>query len=148
MNIETLSDKLRALAALKVDKKELAAQTKDVSMRIDEQEREIMGDMLDMAEAAGLQSADDFSVLVDGRRYSVVTRPFYSIRAEDRDAAFAALRDVGLGDLVVERVDERILSRTMIEIIDGASGELPEQYAAIPMQRYDKQTISDRKVSR
>lgn len=146
MTVESLSDKLRLLADLKSEKKRLAELTKDNNTLIDEQEREIISAMLDMAETAGLGSVDDFAVAVDGRRYSVITKPYYSIPAERRDEAFQALRALGLGDLVVERVDDRSLTKALVELAEDAGGELPEQYQDIPMSKYEKMSISDRKV--
>lgn len=146
MNIETLSDKLRNLAALKVEKKRLADLTKELGIQIDDQEREITTAMLDMADTAGLASVDDFAIAVDGRRYCVTTKPFYTIPADRRDEAFQALRELGLADLIVEKVDDRTLTKTLIELADDAGGELPEEYDAIPVRFYEKMTISDRKV--
>lgn len=148
MNIEKLSERLRKLADLKAEKKRLADEAKANNAEIEQSESEIISAMLDMAESAGLTNADDVSVVVDGRRYGLNTRQMYSIRAEDRDAAFAALRELGLGDLIMERVDERTLSRTMTDITESAGGELPDEYTVIPMQRYDKLTISDRKIGK
>ena len=146
MNIETLSQRLRGLAVLKVEKKRLADAAKEVNTEIDEQEREITGAMIDLAEVAGLSCVDDFSVNVDGRRYSVTTKPFYSLVAMRHDEAFDALRELGLGDLIVPRVDDRSLTKALVEIRENAGGELPEEYESIPMRSFDKLTISDRKV--
>ena len=148
MNMENLSDRLRRLADLKAEKKRLSDETKDNNASIEDSEKEIISAMLDMAESAGLDDVDHFSVIVDGRRYGVSTRQMYTIRAADREVAFNALRAVGLGDLITERVDERTLSRTLTDIAEEAGGELPDVYAVIPMQRYDKLTIFDRKVGR
>lgn len=148
MNISTISDQIRVLADLKEEKRRLSEQSKENNAQIDQTEQSIISAMLDMAEAAGLPSPDDFSIVVDGRKYGVVVRSQYSIRAEDRDAAFAALREVGLGDLIVERVDERSLTRALMQIAEDAGGALPEAYGAIPLQQYEKITISDRKVGR
>ncbi|MDL2205386.1 hypothetical protein LJC33_00560 [Eubacteriales bacterium OttesenSCG-928-N13] len=146
MTIDTLSNKIRSLATLKAEKRRLAEQTKDVGAQIEEQEREITSAMLDMAETAGLSCVDDFAVTVDGRRYSTVTKPYYSIPAEQRDQAFRALKELGLGDLVVERVDDRALTKVLMELSESAGGELPDEYGAIPVRFYEKMTISDRKV--
>lgn len=146
MDIQTLSDKLRELAILKAEKKKLAELAKETTSQIDESEREITTVMLDMAEAAGLSSVDDFSVTVDGRRYGVTTKPIYSLIAAQRDEAFVALRQLGLADLIVERVDDRSLTKVLVEIAENAGGTLPEEYGEIPMRLFEKMTISDRKV--
>lgn len=145
MTIDTLSAKLRLLAELKAEKKQLAAQTKENNGQIEEQEREITAAMLDLAETAGL-GIDDFTVTVNGRRYSVVTKPYYAIPADRRDEAYHALRGLGLGDLIVERVDDRSLTKVLLEIAEDAGGALPDEYEAIPTRFYEKLTISDRKI--
>lgn len=146
MDHDKLSDQIRALAALKAEKKRLADLTKTNNAEIDEQEHIITSALLNMAEASGLECADDFAVTVDGRRYSVTTKPFYTIPAERRDEAFQALRSLGLASLITERVDDRSLTKVLIEIIEDAGGELPEEYEVIPTRFYEKLTISDRKV--
>ena len=148
MDKSTLGRKLARYASLKDEKKRLAEQLKQHEGEISSWEKEIISDMCDMAEAAGLDSISDFSVVIDGRRYGVIRKPFYSIRADDRAGAFEALRSVDLGDLITERVDDRTLTKTMIELAEQNGGELPEKYSIIPMALFDKDSISDRKVGR
>lgn len=148
MTTATLSAKIERYATLKDLKKELAEQVRQNNAEIEAQEAEIISGMCDMAEAAGLDSISDFAVVVGDRRYGVIRKPYYSIKAEDREVGFRALRTVGLGDLIVESVDNRSLTKALAEIAEQNDGELPEEYAAIPVSRYDKDTISDRKVGR
>lgn len=44
-----------------------------------------------------------FTVTIDGRRYGVITKHYYNIKAENKDAAFAALRELGLGDIITDK---------------------------------------------
>lgn len=148
MTIEKLSDRLRLLRETKAKKKLLADEVKALGGQIEEQERGIIEAMLDMAEEAGLATADSFTVTVDGRRYGVSTKPYYTIPAQQRDQAFAALRGLGLGDLIVERVDDRSLTRALMEAAEDAGGQLPQAYRAIPVRFFEKTTITDRKVGR
>ena len=147
MDTKTLSELISRLSDLKERKKELAETVKENNAAIEEQEKQIISAMLDLAEAAGLDDPSSFTVDVAGRRYGVKIKPFYSIRKDDRDVAFSMLRTLGLGDLIVEKVDDRTLTKALEELAD-ADGELPEAYAALPLSVYEKTTITDRKVAK
>ena len=84
---------------------------------------------------------------VAGRRYGIKVKPFYSIRKDQRDEAFAALRTLGLGDLIVEKVDDRTLTKALEEAADE-EGCLPPEYSILPVSVYEKTSITDRKVAK
>ena len=147
MDANTLSTLIATLSDLKERKKELAEIVKENNAAIEEQEKQIITAMLDLAEAAGLDDPSSFSVDVGGRRYGIKIKPFYSIRKDDRDTAFAMLRTLGLGDLIVEKVDDRTLTKALEELADE-DGSLPEAFAALPVSVYEKTTITDRKVAK
>ena len=145
---DTLAAKLALLAELKNRKKELEELSKENNALIKQTEQDTVTLLLDMAEESGIDDPTAFSVTLDGRRYGVTMKHYYSIKAENKDAAFAALRELGLGDLIVEKVDHRTLTKTLEQIIEDNGGELPDGYAAIPLTEYDETKISDRKVGR
>ena len=147
MTNDKLAEQLNQLATLKETKRDLEDRTKEVNASIKLVEEDIISAMIDMAEDAGLDDVRDFSVCVSGRNYSVAIKPFYSIRADDRPRAFNALRELGLGDLIVERVDDRSLTKALVEIEDE-NGELPDGYEVLPVSKYNKMSISDRKAAR
>lgn len=147
MNLDTLSEHISNLSALKERKKELADLVKENNAAIEEQEKQIISAMLDLAEAAGLTDPASFTVDVNGRRYGVKVKSFYSIRRDQRDEAFAALRALGLGDLIVEKVDDRTLTKALEEAAD-ADGMLPPEYEILPVSVFEKTTITDRKIAR
>lgn len=147
MNLDTLSEHISNLSALKERKKELADLVKENNAAIEEQEKLVISAMLDLAEAAGLDDPASFTVDVDGRRYGVKVKSFYSIRKEQRDEAFAALRTLGLGDLIVEKVDDRTLTKALEEAAD-AEGMLPPEYEILPVSVFEKTTITDRKIAK
>ena len=147
MDAKTLSEHIAKLADLKERKRELADIVKENNAAIEDQEKLIISAMLDLAEAAGLDDPSSFTVDVAGRRYGIKIKPFYSIRKDDRDTAFAMLRTLGLGDLIVEKVDDRTLTKALEELADE-DGALPEAYAALPVSVYEKTTITDRKVAK
>lgn len=147
MDVNTLSTHINELANLKERKKELADLVKENNAAIEEQEKQIISAMLDLAEAAGLDDPASFTVDVNGRRYGVKVKPFYSIRKDQRDEAFAALRALGLGDLIVEKVDDRTLTKALEEAADK-DGMLPPEFEILPVSVYEKTTITDRKIAK
>lgn len=147
MDVKTLSSLIEELANLKDRKKELADIVKANNAAIEEQEKLVISVMLDLADAAGLEDPSGFSVDVSGRRYGITIKPYYSIRKDKRDEAFAALRTLGLGDLIVEKVDDRTLTKALEEAAD-AEGMLPPEYEILPVSVFEKTTISDRKIAK
>lgn len=143
----TLNARIGLLAELKERKTALAEETKANNAQIEQAEKDIIASMLDLAEDAGLDDPSGFTVDVAGRRYGIKVRQFYSIRKEQRDEAFAALRTLGLGDLIVEKVDDRTLTKALEEAAD-ADGCLPPEYSILPVSVYEKTTITDRKVAK
>lgn len=145
--MSTLTERIGALAQLKELKNEIAENLKACNAQIEQAEKEIIASMLDLADAAGLDDPSGFTVDVAGRRYGIKVKPFYSIRKDQRDEAFAALRTLGLGDLIVEKVDDRTLTKALEEAAD-AEGCLPPEYSILPVSVYEKTTITDRKVAK
>ena len=147
MDVKTLSSLIEELATLKDRKKELAEIVKENNAAIEAQEKQVISAMLDLADAAGLEDPSGFTVDVSGRRYGITIKPYYSIRKDQRDEAFAALRTLGLGDLIVEKVDDRTLTKALEEAADK-DGMLPPQYEILPVSVYEKTTITDRKIAK
>lgn len=145
--MNTLTERIGALAQLKELKNEIAENLKSCNAQIEQAEKEIIASMLDLADAAGLDDPSGFTVDVAGRRYGIKVKPFYSIRKDQRDEAFAALRALGLGDLIVEKVDDRTLTKALEEAADE-EGCLPPEYSILPVSVYEKTTITDRKVAK
>ena len=143
--METLSDKLRALQYLIDQKRGIDKAAKELSAQIEEQKDAIEREIIDQAEAMGI-SASDFSVTVDGRKYGLTIKPYYSIKATDREEAFPMLRMLGLGDLIVEKVDDRSLTKRLQEIAEENGGALPEDFGRLPVSQFDKTDIYNRKA--
>lgn len=145
MNVHTLAEQIEILCTLKETKKTLADAVKENNAQIEQQENLIVASLLDMAETAGLDDPSAFTVDVEGRRYGIKMKSYYSIRADKRDEAFPLLRALGLGDLIVEKVDDRTLTKALGELAD-AEGNLPPAYQRLPLSAYQRATITDRKV--
>lgn len=141
--INVLSEQLRALQVLKQHKKKLDDALADTKSEIEAAKADIIGMMMDSAEQMGLADASAFTIVVDGRKYGVAIKPFYSIKAGDREKAFAALREYGLGDLIVEKVDDRSLTKRLCEMED----EIDEEFLqSLHVGAYEKTDIFDRKA--
>lgn len=142
---------LRCFAELKERKKQLEELVKENNALLKQTEKDLVTAFLDVAESAGFDDPTAFKVSLDGRNYGVSVKHYYSIKAEDKDAAYAALRELGMGDLIVEKVDNRTLTKSLQQIIDDNGGaELPEAYAdlASTLKEYDEPSITDRKAGR
>jgi len=148
MSQQTLHDLLKRYAELKEAKKALADQVQTTNEMLGDQESRIISEMMDLAETTGIKDITKVSFEVGGRKYGLIQKPYYSIRAIHRDVAFQELRQVGLGDLIEEKVSDADLTKALNEIIAANDGVLPEGYSAIPIEVYEKTTISDRKAYR
>lgn len=111
----------------------------------DAAEREVINAMLQMAEDAG---ADDMTVTVGMFKYSASTKDYYAIPKDERDEAYELLRELGHGDLIVEKVDDRTLTKEMTGVKESNGDEFPAEYEPLLalMSRYTKPSLSRRKV--
>lgn len=136
-----LDEKVRLYKLLLDRKEELAEQTKANNKERETLEQEICQMMID---------EDKPSTVVDGFTYSLQQKTEYSKKSEEYLAQngidfFEVLREQGLGDLIVERVDPRTLSSSCKAIVEE-QGELPEELAEC-ISAYEKLGISKRKAN-
>ena len=87
---------------------------------------------------------------VDGYKYSLKQETVYSKLGEDKLMErgidfFELLREQGIGDIIVEKVDPRTLNSTCKGIVEE-QGELPEELAEA-LNVYEKLGISRRKAN-
>ena len=148
MNVGSLGDKLRGLACLKDHKKTLEADLEAAKEQIKVQEKQIVTAMCDLAEEQDLDDPSNFSVAIDGRRYGLSIKTFYSIPAARKSELHDVLRDLGQGELIQEKVDPRTLTKVLASIVEDNGGVLPEAYEALvpKLSTYDEAKITDRKV--
>lgn len=136
-----LDDKVREYKAVLDRKDELAELTKENNKQKELLEQEICQMMID---------EDKPSTVVDGYNYSLQQKTEYSKRSEEYLAEnnldfFEILREQGLGDIIVEKVDPRTLSSTCKNIVEE-QGELPEELAEC-ISVYDKMQLSKKKAN-
>ena len=139
--MSTLDDKVREYQTVLEKKDELAELTKANNARKEELEQEICQMMIDEEKP---------STTVGGYTYSLKEETMYSKLGEDKLLEkgidfFELLREQGIGDIIVERVDPRTLNSTCKNIVEE-QGELPEELAEA-LSVYEKLSIGRRKAN-
>lgn len=141
-NYETLRGQVETIEA---DLKELKAQR-------DAAERAVISALLDAMEKTGV---DDLTVKVGGFKYGASAREFYSIPKAEQCEAYPLLRELGMGDLIVEKVDDRTLSKELRDISEAYREQHPNSTENFPaeyepllthLNRYPKPQLSRRKA--
>lgn len=135
-----LDQKVREYKAILDRKDELAELTKENNAAKEALEQEICQMMVDEEKP---------STVVDGFSYSLQQKVMYSKKSEEalEQAGikfFDVLREQGLGDLIVEKVDPRTLQSTVSNMAE--EGELPEELEEC-LNIYEKLTLSKRKAN-
>lgn len=135
-----LDQKVRAYKAVLDRKDELAELTKANNADKERLEQEICQMMVDEEKP---------NTVVDGFTYSLSQKIMYSKKSEEALAEagldfFDVLREQGLGDLIVERVDPRTLQSSVSALAE--EGDLPEELAEC-LNVYEKLSLSKRKAN-
>lgn len=136
-----LDDLVREYKEILDKKDELAEQTKANNKAKEEMEQRIAQMMVDEEKP---------NTTVDGFTYSLQQKTMYSKKSEEALAEagivfFDVLREQGLGDIIVERVDPRTLQSTMKALVEE-QGELPEELAEC-LTVYEQLGIGKRKAN-
>ena len=137
-----LIDLIANYQTLLATKEALEEQTKANNKAIEDMKQQIADQMID---------DEVTSIGYAGHNFSLQTKTVYSKKSEaDLQAAgidfFGLLRDNGLGDLIVERVDPRTLSASLKQIVE-ADGELPEDLSEA-INVYETNDIGRRKQAK
>jgi hypothetical protein len=141
-NMESVLDqKVREYKAVLDRKDELAELTKENNAAKEQLEQEICQMMVDEEKP---------STVVDGFSYSLQQTVMYSKKSEEALAEagivfFDVLREQGLGDIIVERVDPRTLQSSVRAMAEECE-ELPEELVEC-LNIYEKLTLSKRKAN-
>ncbi|MBR7189068.1 MAG: hypothetical protein IKD53_11015 [Clostridia bacterium] len=140
--LETLVYKYEAIRA---QYEEADAALKELRQQRDAAEQEVVRSILTMAEETG---ADDLTVKVGPYKYSAAMKDYFGITKAEQDEAFPLLRELGHGDLITERVDDRTLSKELMGVMADNDGELPPEYEPLMLHlnRYTKTTLTRRKA--
>lgn len=135
-----LDQKVREYKAVLDRKDELAELTKENNAEKERLEQEICQMMVDEEKP---------STVVDGFTYSLQQTTMYSKKSEEALAEagvvfFDVLREQGLGDIIVEKVDPRTLQSSVRAMAE--EDELPEDLVAC-LNIYEKLTLAKRKAN-
>lgn len=135
-----LDMKIRDYKAVLDVKENLADLTKSNNADKETMEQEICQIMIDEEKP---------NTVVDGFTYSLQQKVMYSKKSEEALAEagivfFDVLREQGLGDIIVERVDPRTLQSTIAGMAE--EGELPEELKEC-LSIYEKLALSKRKAN-
>lgn len=128
MTTDAIGAKIAAYEALREQADELAAQLKEINSRKDAAEADVIGAILDAQEQTGVAG---LRINYDGRNYSVSAKSYYTIPKANRDAAFEEMRNLGMGDLIQEKVDDRTLTKELEGVFEEHGGQYPEEYDAL-----------------
>lgn len=139
--VMSLDDKVRIYKDVLDKKAELEDLVKANNALKEQLEQEICQMMIDEEKP---------STVVDGFSYSLQQKTMYSKKSEEALAEeglvfFDVLREQGLGDIIVERVDPRTLQSTVAGLVEE-QGELPEELAEV-LNVYEKLGLSKRKAN-
>lgn len=140
-----LDQKVRQYKELLDRKEELAALTKENNEAKEKLEQEICKMMV---------YEEKPNTVVDGYTYSLQQKIMYSKKSEEALQAagidfFDVLREQGLGDLIVEKVDPKTLQssvKAMAEELEEEGEELPEELAEC-LNIYEKLALTKRKAN-
>lgn len=147
--VEALVAKYETLKAQYDEVSDTAAELKK---QADAAKAEVVRAILDVAEQTGV---DDLTVTVGAYKYGATVKGFFGITKAEQDEAFPLLRELGMGDLITERVDDRTLSKELTEVMAAYGAEHPEEAGQFPaeyepllvhLSRYTKADLTRRKA--
>ena len=110
MTTDAIGTKIATYEALREQADDLAEQLKEINARKDAAEADVISAIMDAQEQTGVEG---LRVGYEGRNYSVTTKSYYTIPKAKKDEAFEAMRDLGMGDLIQEKVDDRTLTKEL-----------------------------------
>lgn len=148
MEVSQIKDLVLSYEAVRSVCDELEEKMKEARANKEEAEKKLIMAILDVEEKTGI---DDMKVKVEGRNYGVKVKDFFSIPKADQAAAYQILKDLGHGDIVAEKVDDRTLSKEMATVIEAyrashpnSAEEFPAEYEELlsHMNRYPKPSLS------
>ena len=140
MTMDAIGSKIALYEELREKAEAAKAELDALTKQKDAAEAEVIAAILDAQEQAG---AEGLRVSYEGRNYSVTVKAYYSIPKPNRDAAFEMMRNLGLGDLIQERVDDRTLTKELETAREDAGGVLPDEYEDLlgMLSAYEKSAL-------
>ena len=145
MSCEAIGTLIGKYEALREQADELKAQLDALNKRKDAAEAEVITAILDIKEQTG---AENMRIEYEGRNYSVTVKNYYTIPKPKRDEAFEVMRNLGMGDLIQEKVDDRTLTKELESVFEENGCTYPEEYGPLfeNLSSYSKSALRRVKV--
>lgn len=128
MTTDAIGTKIQIYESLREAAETAKAALSEINKQLDAAEADVISAILDAQEETGVEG---LRVGYEGRNYSVTTKSYYTIPKAKKDEAFEAMRDLGMGDLIQEKVDDRTLTKELEAVREDHDGELPDEYAPL-----------------
>lgn len=128
MTTDAIGTKIQIYESLREAAETAKAALSEINKQLDAAEADVITAILDAQEETGVEG---LRVGYEGRNYSVTTKSYYTIPKAKKDEAFEAMRDLGMGDLIQEKVDDRTLTKELEAVREDHDGELPDEYAPL-----------------
>ena len=137
---------------LRAQYEEMDAVAKELKKQMEAAKQEVVRTILSVAEQTGV---DDLTVTVGAFKYGATVKEFFSITKAEQDEACPRLRELGMGDLITEKVDDRTLSKELSEVLAAYAADHPEEAGQFPaeyepllthLNRYTKADMTRRKA--
>lgn len=140
MTMDAIGLKITAYEELRAQAEEMKAELDALNKRKDAAEADVISAILDAQEQNGVEA---LHVAHGGRTYSVAVKNYYTIPKANRDAAFEEMRNLGMGDLITEKVDDRTLTKELETVFEENGCSFPEEYSPLfgLMSSYGKSTL-------
>lgn len=116
MSMGLIGDKIGSYEAARSMVETAEEQLKELKAMRDALEAEVISALLDIQEQTG---ATNMKIEYEGRSYSAAQKNYYTIPKQNRDEAFEKMRNLGMGDLIQERVDDRTLTKELEAAAEG-----------------------------
>ena len=125
---------------LREESEVMKSQLDEINRKRDAAEAAVISVILDTQEQTGVEG---MRVGYDGRNYSVTVKNYYTIPKPKRYAAFEQMRNLGMGDLIQERVDDRTLTKELEAVYEENGGALPPEYDSLleNLSNYSKSAL-------
>lgn len=140
MKVETISGKIARYENLREQAEAVKAELDALNKQKDEAEAEVITAILDEQEASGVEA---LRIGYEGRNYSVAVKQYYGIPAASKDSVLECMRDLNMGDLIQERVDDRTLTKELESVMEENGGDFPEEYSTLVerLRCYSRSTL-------
>ena len=128
MSCDAIGMKIQVYESLREAVDAAKAALSELNKQLDAAEADVIAAILDAQEQTGVEG---LRVGYEGRNYSVTVKNYYTIPKPKRDAAFEVMRNLGMGDLIQEKVDDRTLTKELESVFEENGCTYPEEYGPL-----------------